>query len=110
MPSSKSSEKSRKRAGGSNSAAPSAPRVVIVVGPSQECAETVAQGFAAEGEPMKVMWFQQARQVLAAGLQKALAGVVVCHRTEQTPDGDLRALRQALPDTPVLAWELQATA
>jgi|GEM_PF-5292974 hypothetical protein len=82
-----------------------AERVVIVVGPEPTCAETVAQGFATQGETMRVMWFDQARQALAAGVQK-LAGVIVCHRAGQAPDGELGLLRSAWPETPVLAWQL----
>jgi hypothetical protein len=81
-------------------------RVVLVVGPAPECAETIAQGFATQGETMRVVWFELARQALAAGLQKALAGVIVCHRTEVAPENELATLRHALPDTPVLAWQL----
>ena len=83
-----------------------ADRVVIVVGPEPACAETVAQGFATQGETMRVMWFAQACQALAAGVQKALAGVIVCHRAEQAPEGELNTLRRAWPDTPVLPWQL----
>ena len=86
-------------------AAPSE-RVVIVVGAEPTCAETVAHGFAVQGEAMRVMWFAEACQALAAGVQKALAGVIVCHRPEKTPDEELGALRRAWPDTPVLAWQL----
>lgn len=81
-------------------------RVVIVVAAEQGCAESVAQGFATQGEPMRVMWFAQACQALAAGVQKALAGVIVCHRAEEAPEAELGALRRAWPDTPVLAWRL----
>ena len=83
-------------------------RVVIVVGPGPECAETVAHGFVDQGEPMRVIWFEQARQALASGLQRALAGVIVCHQGRQLPQGEIQTLRQALPGTPVLAWELSA--
>ena len=83
-------------------------RVVIVVGPIPQCAETVARGFVVQGEPMRVIWFEQARQALASGLQTALAGVIVCHLAQQLPQGDISTLRQALPDTPVLAWALNA--
>jgi hypothetical protein len=83
-------------------------RIVIVVGPGPECAETVAQSFVVQGEPMRIVWFEQARQALASGLQKALAGVIVCHRAEQLPQSDIHRLREALPGTPVLAWELNA--
>lgn len=86
--------------------APPPERVVFVVGPEPGCAETVAQGFATQGETMRVMWFAQACQALAAGVQKALAGVIVCHRAEQAPDAELGALRRAWPDTPVLAWQV----
>lgn len=81
-------------------------RLVIVVGPEPSCAETVAQNFATQGETMRVMWFSQACQALAAGMQKALAGVIICHRPEQAPDADLGTLRRAWPDTPVLACPL----
>ena len=81
-------------------------RVVIVVGAEPTYAETVAQGFAVQGEAMRVMWFAEACQALAAGVQKALAGVIVCHRPEKTPDEELGTLRRAWPDTPVLAWQL----
>jgi hypothetical protein len=83
-------------------------RVVIVVGPGPECAETIAQSFVTQGEPMRVVWFEQACQALASGLQKALVGVIVCHCGEHLPQGDIHTLRQALPGTPVLAWELNA--
>ena len=85
---------------------PSAERVVIVVGPERECAETVAQGFATQGELMRVVWFSETCQALALGVQKALAGVIVCHHPEQAPAVDLTELRRAWPDTPVLAWQL----
>ena len=81
-------------------------RVVIVVGPEPDCAETVAQGFATQGEAMRVMWFSQACQALASGVQKALAGVIVCHRAEQKPEPELDLLRHAWPETPILAWPL----
>ena len=81
---------------------------MIVVGPGPEYAETVAHGFVDQGEPMRVVWFEQARQALASGLQKALAGVIVCHCGESLPQSDIHTLRQALPGTPVLAWELNA--
>ncbi len=81
-------------------------RVVIVVGPERECAETVAQGFATQGELMRVVWFSEACQAMALGAQNALAGVIVCHRPEQTPQIDINELRRAWPDTPVLAWQL----
>ena len=81
-------------------------RVVIVVGPEPGCVETIAQGFATQGELMRVMWFSEACQALALGVQKALAGVIVCHRPEQTPEIDVSELRRAWPDTPVLAWQL----
>lgn len=81
-------------------------RVVIVVGPEPGCAESVAQGFATQGESMRVMWFAQACQALAAGVQKALAGVIVCHRPGQAPDSELGLLRSAWPETPVLPWQL----
>lgn len=55
---------------------------------------------------MRVMWFAQTCQALAAGVQKALAGVIVCHRAEQVPEAELGALRRAWPDTPVLPWQL----
>ena len=83
-----------------------AERVVIVVGPERECAETLAQGFATQGESMRVVWFSEACQALALGVQKTLAGVIVCHRPEQTPEFNLGELRRAWPDTPVLAWQL----
>jgi hypothetical protein len=83
-------------------------RVVIVVGPGPECAETVANGFVIQGEPMRVIWFEQAPQALASTLPKALAGVIVCHQARQLPQGDIHTLRQALPGTPVLAWALNA--
>ena len=83
-------------------------RVVIVVGPVPECATTVAYGFIVQGEPMRVVWFEQACQALTAGLQKVLAGVIVCHQAQHLLQGDIHILRQALPDTPVLAWELKA--
>jgi hypothetical protein len=81
-------------------------RVVIVVGPEREYAETVAQGFATQGELMRVVWFSEACQALALGMQKALAGVIVCHHPEQAPELDLCELRRAWPDTPVLALQL----
>lgn len=81
-------------------------RVVIVVGPEPACAERVAQGFATQGEKMRVMWFAQACQALASGVQKALAGVIVCHRAGQAPDNELGLLRSAWPETPVLPWQL----
>jgi hypothetical protein len=81
-------------------------RLVIVVGPEPTCANSFAEGFAQQGETMRVMWFAQACQAVAAGVQKALAGVIVCHRAEQAPDEELGALRRAWPDTPVLAWQL----
>jgi hypothetical protein len=83
-----------------------AERVVIVVGPEPACAETIAQGFATQGELMRVVWFSEACQALALGVQKALAGVIVCHRPEQTPEIDINELRRAWPDTPVLGWQL----
>ena len=86
-------------------AAPSE-RVVIVVGPEPDCAETVAQGFATQGESLRVLWFAQTCQALALGMQKALVGVIVCHRPEQVPEPEVSTLRRALPDTPVLAWQL----
>jgi hypothetical protein len=85
---------------------PPSERVVIVVGPERECAETVAQGFATQGELMRVVWFSEACQAMALGVQKTLAGVIVCHRSEQAPVIDLGELRRAWPDTPVLAWQL----
>jgi hypothetical protein len=81
-------------------------RVVIVVAPEPGCADSVAQGFATQGEPVRVMWFSQGCQALASGMQKALAGVIVCHQAEQTPEADLHALRRAWPDTPVLALQV----
>lgn len=81
-------------------------RTVIVIGPEPTCAETVAQGFAVQGETMRVMWFAQGCQALAAGMQKALAGVIVCHRPEQAPDNEVWTLRRAWPETPVLSWQL----
>lgn len=81
-------------------------RVVIVVGPEREYAETVAQGFATQGEMMRVVWFSEACQAVALGVQKALAGVIVCHHPEQAPELDLSELRRAWPDTPVLALQL----
>jgi propanediol dehydratase large subunit len=86
----------------------SSERVVIVVGAEPDCAEQLAQGFARQGEEMRVIWFAQACQALALafGLRVGLAGVVVCHRQEHAPDEELGALRRAWPDAPVLAWQL----
>jgi hypothetical protein len=95
-------------------AKPNAPealeRVVVVVGAQPDFAHTVAENFAIQGETMRVLWFEQARQVLSAGLRQALAGVIVCHHGEQLPAAALRELRDALPETPVLAFELRAAA
>jgi hypothetical protein len=85
-------------------------RVVVVVGAQPEFAHTVAESFAVQGEAMRVVWFEQARQVLGAELRQALAGVIVCHHREKQPVDALRELRSALPDTPVLAFELRAAA
>lgn len=85
---------------------PDSDRLVIVVGPEPTCAESIAASFARQGETMRVLWFEQARQALAAGVRRALAGVIVCHRSDASPDGELSVLRSALPDTPVLPWQL----
>lgn len=81
-------------------------RLVIVIGAEPVYANSLADGFAQQGEVMRVMWFSQSCQAVASGLQKALAGVVVCHPAGETPDEDLGALRRAWPDTPVLAWPM----
>lgn len=81
-------------------------RVILVVGAAPECADSIAQTFAAQGEKMRVIWFELARQALSSDLLKALAGVIVCHHPEQPPGTELDELRRALPDTPVLAWQI----
>jgi hypothetical protein len=81
-------------------------RVILVVGAAPECAESIAQSFANQGEKIHVIWFEMARQALSSNLLKALAGVIVCHRTEENPEAELHELRRALPDTPVLPWQV----
>ncbi len=90
----------------SSAAASAIERVVIVIGAAPECAESVAQGFATQGEPVEVMWFEKACQAVAAGLHQALAGVIVCHSAERSPASELSELRRALPHTPVLPWQV----
>lgn len=85
---------------------PAVERVVIVVGPAPECVESVAQSFASQGDKIRVIWFEMARQALSSNLLKTLAGVIVCHRAEQQPESELDELRRALPDTPVLPWQV----
>ncbi len=80
-------------------------QIVIVIGAHPNDAELVAQSFAAHGDSIRVIWFEHAREAIAAGLQKILAGIVVCQDDNQIPSEDLLTLRRALPDTPVLPWE-----
>lgn len=81
-------------------------RVILVVGATPEYAKSVAESFANQGDQIRVVWFELARQALSSDLLKALAGVIVCHHPEQTPETELDELRRALPDTPVLPWQI----
>lgn len=81
-------------------------RVILVVGATPEYAKSVAESFAHQGDKIRVVWFELARQALSSDLLKALSGVIVCHHPEHPPETELNELRRALPDTPVLPWQI----